>query len=116
MRVRQLDPIAQVTGREGRAFGHLAGQISAGVHPALRGLVCASRARSDEAKDEDAKEFHAKPLASSRRCRIGAEEAILSGGVRTGLDRSADRRSNPARHCAPRSAPPALSAPTPPPP
>src|SRR2546423_232447 len=99
----QLDPVAQMTGREGRAFGHLAGQISAGVRPALRGLVCASRARSDEAKDEDAKEFHARPLALSRRCRIGAEEAILSGGVRTRLDLSADRRSNRARRWPARS-------------
>jgi hypothetical protein len=58
MRVGQLDPLVQLTGREGRAFGHIAGEKGAGVRPALRGLVGASRARSGKAEDEDAKEFH----------------------------------------------------------
>jgi hypothetical protein len=47
----------QMTGREGRAFGHGAGEKGAGVRSALRGLVCASRARSGKAEDEDPKEF-----------------------------------------------------------
>jgi hypothetical protein len=58
MRVRQLDPLMQMTGREGRALSHIAGEKSAGVRPALRGLVGASRARSGKAEDEDAKEFY----------------------------------------------------------
>jgi len=58
MRVGQLDPVTQMTGREGWAFGHSAGEKGAGVRPALRGLVCASRARSGKAEDEDAKEFY----------------------------------------------------------
>jgi hypothetical protein len=39
-------------------LGHIAGEKSAGVRSALRGLVGASRARSGKAEDEDAKEFH----------------------------------------------------------
>jgi hypothetical protein len=70
MRVGQLGAITQMTGREGRAFGHAAGEISAGVRPALRGLVGASRARNGKTEDADAKEFHARPLALPRRCRI----------------------------------------------
>ncbi len=58
MRVGQLDPVTQTTGREGRALGHIAGEKSAGVRSALRGLVGASRARSGKAEDEDAKEFY----------------------------------------------------------
>jgi hypothetical protein len=48
----------QMPGREGRALGHIAGEKSAGVRSALRGLVGASRARSGKAEDEDAKEFY----------------------------------------------------------
>jgi hypothetical protein len=33
MRVRQLGPFMQMTGREGRAFGHSAGEKGAGVRP-----------------------------------------------------------------------------------
>ena len=58
MRVRQLDPIAQMAVRENRRAGHAAREIGATIGPALRGFVRVGRTAGKYAGREKREQSH----------------------------------------------------------